>query len=339
MLDRTPDRSAVAIAIAPQMEGFAAARLAVPKSFGGPFGALDLSWVNSITRTRVRTRIDLGAELTLSREDMTLGKQPHYLLGWMSVSPHELLLRPSRRSKLTIRVKPDGSWQRLADYPSWPAVSPGWTVQSDAVVIDNVGIAMGMAALNEGSSVLLAQPLGPGSQPLVATSLAPPSSAGRLSSTQWTYKAHHVGAMVTIFDRQSRSSRAYFAPFLKTGGLGAPEAAASFDKLQLDLPICSSKARQTTTRYVAPVIGGKRHLLTIDAVTTPLRLELRRGVFYGSKALPCVAAWYAKSMTRGATRHAIIDADGSGWLLREKTGGFEYRPITCQLRGEASATP
>ncbi len=337
LLDAQPKRSAVAIAIAPQMEGFAAARIKVATAPGGGFGRIDLGWVNTLTHTRARARLKLGSKLLRQRADLTLGKHPTYLPSWISVSPHALLIRPSQGSGLTLRVNPDGSSQRLADYPEWPAIPSGWTVQSDAVITDKVPLAMGMAAHKQGSSVLFGKPLDGTDGALAATSLAPPSSTQRLSASQWTYKGGRVGVAVTVFDRDSRTSRAYFAPFTAAATIGEAERLPSFAQLGLSTRSCTEYERKTSTRYLAPAIHQRRHLFAIDAGSGPIKLELRRGVFYGDGTSPCVAAWHARTMGRGPAQHVIVAGDGNGWLFRGQGGGFAYQRIVCTLRGEGQA--
>jgi hypothetical protein len=334
LLDAQPKRSAVAIAIAPQMEGFAAARIKVTTAPGGGFGRIDLGWVNTLTNTRARAGLNLGSKLLRQRADLTLGKHPTYLPSWISVSPHALLIRPSQGNGLTLRVNPDGSSQRLANYPKWPAIPDGWIVQSDAVMTDKVPLAMGMAAYKKGSSVLFGKPLDRADGALVATSLAPPSSTQRLSASQWTYKGSRVGVAVTVFDRDSRTSRAYFAPFTAAATIGEAERLPHFAQLGLSTRSCTEDERKTSTRYLAPAIHQRRHLFAIDAGTGPIKLELRRGVFYGDGTSPCVAAWHARTMGRGPAQHVVVAGDGSGWLFKKQDGGFAYQRIMCTLRSE-----
>ncbi len=338
LLSKVRDRARYGYYVSRQMEGYAAARVGLPKTrselAGHPI-KLDVGWTNYQTDTQGKATVDqLGALVTA---DVTPGTRPHLVAGLLSVSPKGLFVRPSATRSDTVVVDLMGKVTHQSRYPAWPTVN-ATASHSDAVLVGASALAVGMFASDQESAtttVAFAK-LGASSGSTSFFRFAPEGAYDRFVGTWWSYQGNDVGMITHVIDVVASRGYATFTPFTAAGQLGAPVAVPT----QLDLPTtlapCSQAERQSTPRVNAPFAPGTRHPVLVQTSVDSRVLLTDRAILHGTPEAPCVAAFHARELRRPDQRMvAIIAGDlKRAWLFRETPAGkrsLDYRPMRCAL--------
>jgi hypothetical protein len=335
LFDKVPDRARFAYHIAPQVEGYAAARVRLPP---GSDAIIELAWVNYLDGTAGKATVPGAGPVEVT--EPTPGR-PHLHLGLLSVSPGGIFLRPSTLRPDVVVVAADGTIAERSRYPSWPGIADA-DVQSDAVLVGGKPIAVAMVkGTQEADSTVV------GLAPLAArdvtswTTIAPPGPRRRFE-TSWTYRGHEVGVVVQLYEMLAPRAAAWFLPFAADARFGTAEMLPT----QLDVAQpqpCTDAVTRSTPRVVAGFLPGTRHPVLVAAGVESFALVTDRAVLHGTPAAPCVAAWQARSLGGRESAAAVLDGallaggETDGWLFRP-TGdgtGVEHRPMRCELAPSA----
>ena len=337
LLGKARNRDRYGVYVARQMEGYAAARVALPAKRADEPGhpiVMDVGWTNYQTATRGRATLDqLGA---LAAEDVTPRPRPHLLAGLLSVSPRGLFVRPSATRPDTVVVNLAGQITHRGDYPSWPAVNATES-HSDAVLVARSPVAVGMFAPNpeDADTTVALAPLGTAAASPAFFRVAPDRGYDRFVGTWWTYRGDEVGLVTHVIDVDRVRGYATFTPFTASGGLAAPIPVPT----QLDLPAraqaCTGAERSGTPRINAPFVPGTRHPVLLQGAVDSHVLLTERMILHGTPQAPCVAALFARELRRpGGPLVAVLSGDlKQAWLFRETPGkerSLDYRPLSCQ---------
>jgi hypothetical protein len=337
-------RSAVAYEVAPQMEGYAAARLSLP-SPGAADDArrarLELAWVDYLHRYKAQGSLPLKEGLP----EVSDGERPTLTTGLLSVSPQGLFVRPRPRSWTTYLVDRTGKVGPALRYPTWPSLRGPLGLQSDAVMGGGGPLAVALVRNEQRhlAAVGLARLAGADPVPAFAT-IAPIYEPGREVHTGFSYSGASMGVTVHAVDATAGEAWATFSPLDGTGRFGP----ARHLPTQLDLGPqprpCTTAETERTPRLVAPFVPGTRHPVLVRSLSDSYVLLTDWAVLHGSQSNPCIAGWSARQLQRspGAPMTAIIGgAPERSWLFRPtpgRKGSVDYRAMRCR-RSPQSAIP
>ena len=338
LLGKVSNRDRYGYSVAPQIEGYVAARVGLPAKRqdvpGHPI-RLEVAWTNYQTGTHGKATLDqLG---TLAAEDVTPPPRPRLLVGLLSVSPKGLFVRPSATRSETVVVDLAGKIAQRGPYPAWPAVN-ATAKHSDAVLVGASALAVGMFAPDQGSAATTVSLAKLGARGASASffRVAPAGAYNRSVGTWWTYRGDDVGLTTHVIDVVASRGYAIFTPFTPSGALGAPIPVPT----QLDLPsslaACTEAERRSTPRVNAPFAPGTRHPVLVQGSVDEHVLLTEQAILHGTPEAPCVAAFHARQLRRpGGTMVAIITGDlKRAWLFREtpsRNRSLDYRPMRCEL--------
>jgi hypothetical protein len=322
-----------------QMEGYAAMRVPIPANGHAdqPMRALEVAWVNHLADNAAHVTLRDGG--TFVSDDVTPGARPLLLPGLLSVSPHAVFVRPSRKRSDTLVLDLDGQVLAQGSYPEWPA-TPHTHSYGDAVVGDGTPLAVAM--YHQGGDNSTATTLGLAALsggPTAFVSIAPADAPHRIVETSWTYAGDRVGVVSLLADPAGDAS-GWFAPFGPGTGLGPAIALPS----QRDVPAtgasCNLEAKRDTPRLNAPALPGTRHPILVHGDADTHVLLSVRATLHGTPDKACVAGWHAESVA-GMPHTAVVSGDASrGWLFKSPAAGVvAYSAMSCVPSPTATIPP
>ncbi len=339
-------RAGFAYAVAVQADGFAAARVALPKAarVGAPMRDVEVAWIDFSRDARGRGVIDDAGPF--GAEDVTPGERPSWLYGLLSMTADGLVLRPSDHRDDAFVLDRDGDVIAHADYPSWPPTRHE-QLTLDAVSVGGSVIGVGDFRGEAGARTLALAPFGQSDARFVSMA---PSGADRyieLIRAQW---AGAPGVLVLLQDAAADHSQGWFSGFRADGSLGARVAVPTQADLPAIPPPCSDAQRRDTVRVPAFPNMATQHPVLIDGLGDERRMRTQRIILHGTPEAPCVAAWQAHSFGRDGSREAVISGDlslGSVFEYPPDTpatvgmapSAVRHRPLSCRFAPEVRVDP
>lgn len=371
LLGARPAGSRFATALSFQMEGYAAARVAVPVEkdgtvkAGAPMRNVEVAWENYMEGSVGRGKIpDAGL---FDRKDVT--PDGVLLPGLITVSVKGLVLNPhaAREQHSAFLFDLAGKVARI-ELPTFPdAGLDGQLDVRDDVALEGgspLGVALVRDTTGDVTSILLAH-RAHDRWDLGAMALAPPRGDGPLvSHADWTYGSRtSIGMTSLTADRRRPRAWAVFQPFRSDGTFGPTEALPTLYDLGDRPRPCSAADRAKGPRFEAilstrdeVLFAGMRHPVLVSeppaknavGVSAPVALLTAGAVVYGSPSAPCAAGWEASS-TAHEKMSAVLSGDlARSWIFRVvsapgKPGevpspSVEYRAMTCRY-DPAAAIP
>jgi hypothetical protein len=371
LLGARPAGGRVATALSFQMEGYAAARVALPVEkdgalkAGAPMRNVEVAWENYMEGSVGRGKIpDAGP---FDPKDVTPdgGLAPSLItvsMKGMVLSPHA-----SREPRTAFLFDPAGKVARI-DLPTFPDVGLDGHLDARADVTLEGGSPLGVALVRDPSgdvtSILLAH-RAHDRWDINAMALAPPRGEGPLvSHVDWTYSSRtSIGMTSLIADRRRPRAWAVFLPFRSDGTFGPTEALPTLYDLGDRPRPCSAADRAKGPRFEAifatqdeVLFAGMRHPVLISeppaknavGVSAPITLLTAGAIVHGSPSAPCAAAWEASSAAQ-EKMSALLSGDlARSWLFRVVTApgkpgeapfsSVEYRAMSCHY-DPAAAIP
>lgn len=352
-----------ATALSFQMEGYAAARAAIPAGKdgstlrGAPMRNLEVAWENYMEGTSGRGRIpDAGP---FDPRDVTGAGvlQPSLI----TVSVKGMVLSPhTTRQGGAFLLDPSGKVSRI-DLPVFPdtGLDGGHLdVRGDVTLVDGVPLGVAMVRDENGdvTSVLLAH-RAQDRWDINALALAPQRGDGPLiSHADWTYGSRtSIGLTSLTADRRRPRAWAVFQPFRSDGTFGPTEALPTLYDLGDRPRPCSAADRARGPRFEAilssreeVLFAGMRHPVLVNEPITksavgasaPITLLTTGAIAHGSPSAPCSAGWEAVGVAKSPVS-AVLSGDlARSWLFRVaiapgKPGeplapALEYRAMTCR---------
>jgi hypothetical protein len=330
-------RDGWAYEVAHQLEGYAAARVALPKAGptpGAPMGAIELSWIDYLHGRASRATIQPGT--SFGPDSVTPPPRPALLTSLLSVSAKGLFVRPAAGADTTLLVDRRGRASAPLGYPSWPAVLGGLAQRSDAVTADDRPFALAWLRNEERplAALGLAPMDTPGVEPSFVT-LAPPGRDARQTVASLSYQGERVGVTVHVAVPSEPAAWASFFALGRDGKLAAPVALPTQLGLGTTPRGCSAEERRSTPRLVAPSLPGSRHPVLVRSSGEGLVLLTDWAVLHGTEAAPCLAAWGAHGVepARGGSSAIIVGDPSHAWLFRPTPGrarALDVRPMACK---------
>ncbi len=353
-------RSAEALSF--QMEGYAAARAAIPVGKdgaaipGAPMRNLEVAWENYMEGSSGRGRVaDAGP---YNAHDATGAGvlQPSLItvsVKGLVVSPH------AAHQRAAFLFDPSGKASQI-DLPVFPDAGLDGgrlDVRGDVTLVDGVplGIAMVRDENGDVTSILLAR-RAQDRWDINALSLAPQRGDGPLAShADWTYGSRtSIGLTSLTADRKRPRAWARYQSFRADGTFGPSEALPTLYDLGDRPRPCSAADRAKGPRFEAilssrdeVLFAGMRHPVLVNepaaksavGVSAPITLLTAGAVAYGSPSAPCSAGWEAAGVAK-APISAVLSGDLSrSWIFRvasaqgkpgeAPSSAIEYRAMSC----------
>jgi hypothetical protein len=375
LLGARPASGRFATALSFQMEGYAAARAAIPVEKDGaakPGAALrnvEVAWENFMEGGVGHGKIaDAGP---FDAHDATADGALNPSL--ITVSVKSLVLAPhaAPTPRTAFLVDPTGKVS-VIELPVFPEAGlQGHLDLRGDVTIDG-GVPLGAAMLREDSGDITAILLGRHAQDhweISALSLAPPRGDGPLMShADFAYGSRGAIGMTSLTaDRRRPRAWAVFQPLHGDGTFGPPEPLPTLYDLGDRPRPCSAADRAKSPRFEAifssrdeVLFAGMRHPVLVNepptksavGVSAPITLLTAGAIAHGSPASPCAAAWEAFGVAKSPVSAVIAGDLTHSWLFRVagasgkpghpgKPGeaaapGIEYRAMTCHYDGAAA---
>ncbi|MBI4704404.1 MAG: hypothetical protein HY744_25140 [Deltaproteobacteria bacterium] len=347
LLGPVADRRRAAYDVAPQMEGYAVARVALPAApapGGAPMGKIEIAWVNYLGGSTGRA--ELGGAGAFERGDVQPGPQPLYQSGLLSVSPGGIFVRPHGASAQMFFVDARGQAGPPLRYPEWPAVGGELAARGDAVMAGGVPLAVEMLSTPRSHIAAVGLvPIAQSADRVGFTTLCPGPAAGRaVDEARWSYRgADVVGVTCHATDLGAARAWAYFSPFRGDGSFGPPEILPTQADLGAQPRACSGADRARSARLLAPWVPGTRHPVLVRSMAENPVLITDFAVLHGTPAQPCVAAWTASELRSGSgqIRALLAGSLGRAWLFRPTPGAprsLDWRRMSCRTN-PAAAVP
>jgi len=371
LLGAHPAGGRFATALSFQMEGYAAARVAVPVEKDGTVKAgasmrnVEVAWENYMEGSAGRGKI-LDAGL-FDRKDVT----PEGALSpsLITVSVKGMVLNPhaSRPPLSAFLFDLAGKAARI-DLPTFPdaGLEGHLDVRGDVTLEGGspLGVALVRDTNGDVTSILLAH-RAHDRWDLSAMALAPPRGDGPLvSHADWTYGSRtSIGMTSLTADRRRPRAWAVFQPFRSDGTFGPTEALPTLYDLGDRPRPCSAADRAKGLRFEAilsnrdeVLFGGMRHPVLVSeppaknavGVSAPITLLTAGAVVHGSPSAPCAAGWEASSAAHEKISAVLTGDLARSWIFRvvsapAKPGeapspSLEYRAMACRY-DPAAAIP
>lgn len=363
LLGPRPAGGHTATALSFQMEGYAAARAAIPvgkdgtPTPGAPMRNLEVAWENYMEGTSGRGRA-ADAGLFDARDATGDGVLKPSLI---TVSVKGMILNPHatrRRTALLFDLAGKASSIELPVFPESGLEGGHLDVRGDVTLVDGVPVGVAMVSDESGdvSSILLAHHIAQDRWDISALALAPPRGDGPLvSHADWTYASRTAIGMTSLTaDRKRPRAWARYQSFRSDGTFGPGEALPTLYDLGDRPRPCSAADRARSPRFEAilssrdeVLFAGMRHPVLVSepaaksavGVSAPITLLTAGAIAYGPPSAPCSAGWEAAGVAKSPVS-AVLSGDlARSWIFRLASAAgkpgeapstaIEYRPMTC----------